>query len=121
MAVDKATLITYRIARSKETVSEAENAIAGIFFFNAENRIYYAMFYIKIFFLLIISSVVHAEIIPQVFKIKTVDNREIVADLYRSDKSGKLPGLVICPGQGYHRQLPLITELANKACMVIMV
>jgi len=46
MAIDTETLIKYRIARSKETIAEAANAIDNNFWFNAENRIYYAMFYI---------------------------------------------------------------------------
>ena len=46
MGFDKKTLIDYRIKRAKETVEEARIAIENDKLFNAENRIYYAIFYI---------------------------------------------------------------------------
>jgi uncharacterized protein (UPF0332 family) len=39
-------LIQYRIERSKESIREAKNAIDNNFLYNANNRIYYAIFYI---------------------------------------------------------------------------
>ena len=46
MAYDKNTLIKYRIDRCKESIKEALLTIDNKMFFNAENRIYYAIFYI---------------------------------------------------------------------------
>lgn len=45
MPYDKRTLIDYRIQRARETVQEAEMSINHARFNLAENRIYYAMFY----------------------------------------------------------------------------
>ncbi|MBM2816330.1 MAG: hypothetical protein HW421_3092 [Ignavibacteria bacterium] len=44
--LDKETLIKYRVSRAKETIKEAQVAIDNRLLFNAENRIYYAIFYI---------------------------------------------------------------------------
>ena len=46
MQLEKETLIKYRISRANETIKEAESAFNNNFLFNAENRIYYAIFYI---------------------------------------------------------------------------
>ena len=45
MPYDKGVLIDYRIQRARETVQEAEMALKHSRFNLAENRIYYAMFY----------------------------------------------------------------------------
>lgn len=45
MLYNKEDLIKYRLQRAKTTVEEARSAIAGNFLFNAENRIYYSIFY----------------------------------------------------------------------------
>jgi uncharacterized protein (UPF0332 family) len=46
MRLEKQVLINYRIERCNETIAEAKDAIKDDHPFNAENRIYYAMFYI---------------------------------------------------------------------------
>ena len=46
MDLNKTVLIEYRISRSKETIEEARIAIENNQLFNAENRIYYAIYYI---------------------------------------------------------------------------
>jgi uncharacterized protein (UPF0332 family) len=46
MAFDKTALMEYRISRAKETIEEARNDIKFNQLFSAENRIYYAIFYI---------------------------------------------------------------------------
>lgn len=46
MESDKKDLIKYRIERSKETIEDARIALGNSRLHNAENRIYYAMFYI---------------------------------------------------------------------------
>jgi uncharacterized protein (UPF0332 family) len=45
MGFDKNSLINYRIQRAKETIEEARISIENNKLFNAENRIYYAIFY----------------------------------------------------------------------------
>jgi hypothetical protein len=45
MPYDKRMLINYRIQRARETVQEAEMALRHSRFNLAENRIYYAIFY----------------------------------------------------------------------------
>ncbi len=46
MALDKAALIKYRINKSKETIEAAKLLIDNNLLSHAENRIYYAIFYI---------------------------------------------------------------------------
>lgn len=46
MPYDKKVLIEYRISRAKETIEEAREDIKSKHLFSAENRIYYAIFYI---------------------------------------------------------------------------
>jgi uncharacterized protein (UPF0332 family) len=46
MPYDRELLIQYRISRSKETIEDARSAIDNNRLFAAENRIYYAIFYI---------------------------------------------------------------------------
>ncbi len=46
MPYEKNELINYRIARAKETIEEAGDDIKSNHLFSAENRIYYAIFYI---------------------------------------------------------------------------
>jgi len=46
MGFDKDALINYRVERAKETIEEAKVAIDNNKLFSAENRIYYAIFYI---------------------------------------------------------------------------
>jgi uncharacterized protein (UPF0332 family) len=46
MAYDKNVLINYRIDRAKETMKDAKMAIDNFSYHTAENRIYYAIFYI---------------------------------------------------------------------------
>jgi uncharacterized protein len=46
MPLDKDILIDYRIRRCKETVQDAKIAVENNRLHNAENRIYYAIFYI---------------------------------------------------------------------------
>jgi hypothetical protein len=46
MQFDKDVLIKYRMERSKETIKEARIAIDNKFLYMAQNRIYYAIFYI---------------------------------------------------------------------------
>jgi len=46
MGLDKTELINYRIARAKETAEDARIALENDRLHNAENRIYYAIFYI---------------------------------------------------------------------------
>lgn len=46
MEYDKAQLIQYRISRAKETIEDARIAIENNRMHAAENRIYYAIFYI---------------------------------------------------------------------------
>lgn len=45
MPYSKADLLEYRILRSLTTAEEARSAINNNFLFNAENRIYYSIFY----------------------------------------------------------------------------
>lgn len=45
MPYNKEDLIQYRLQRANTTAEEARSAIDGNFFFNAENRIYYSIFY----------------------------------------------------------------------------
>ncbi len=45
MQSNKEELIQYRLERSKTTADEARSAIEANFLFNAENRIYYSIFY----------------------------------------------------------------------------
>ena len=45
MAYDKAELIQHRLARSKESAEDAKLALENDRLNNAENRIYYAIFY----------------------------------------------------------------------------
>lgn len=46
MEYNKIDLINYRVERSRDTIKEAENAIKNGMLHLAENRIYYAIFYI---------------------------------------------------------------------------
>lgn len=46
MVYDKDTLIKYRTERAKESIEEARIAIESEKYFNAENRIYYSIYYI---------------------------------------------------------------------------
>ena len=46
MDESKSEYLKYRIERAKETIREARNAIDNDLLFNAQNRIYYAIFYI---------------------------------------------------------------------------
>ncbi len=46
MVFDEDELIKYRVKRAKETVDDARIALENDRFHNAENRIYYAIFYI---------------------------------------------------------------------------
>jgi len=46
MKFNKNTLIEYRISRAKETIKGAELALKNNMLFDAENRIYYAIFFI---------------------------------------------------------------------------
>ena len=46
MQPNKDAIIEYRINRANETIKKAETALDNNFLFNAENRIYYAIFYI---------------------------------------------------------------------------
>jgi len=46
MPYDKRVLIEYRISRAKETIEEARQDIKSNHLYSAENRIYYAIFYI---------------------------------------------------------------------------
>ncbi len=47
--------------------------------------------------------------------VKTDDGREVMCTLYLPAQRDNMPVLVIAPGMGYHRGLPLIAELAKKA------
>jgi len=46
MAIDKDIIINYSIEKSWEAARDAKLAIENNSFFNAENRIYYAIFYL---------------------------------------------------------------------------
>lgn len=66
--------------------------------------------------LLIALSTLCAQLPVETITILTADKRELEASFYKNSSENKSPALLICPGQGYHRNLPLITEMAQMAC-----
>jgi len=71
----------------------------------------------KILMLLLIAfSTICAQLPVETIKLLTADKREVEASFYKNSSDKKSPALLICPGQGYHRNLPLITEMAQMAC-----
>lgn len=49
------------------------------------------------------------------FSVTTEDGREIQCTVYRPKAYGNTPALIIAPGSGYHRGLPLISMLGEEA------
>jgi len=47
--------------------------------------------------------------------ISTSDGRSVEVSVYAPEATGRRPCLVVAPGAGYHRGMPIITDLAHQA------